>query len=325
VPLGMYFGLNSADPHTYTFGGGEYELSDKFLVNVPDNMFAALTLPDFSGLSESRGWYWVMMFAIIGTLESLLSAKAVDLIDPWKRKTNLDRDNVAVGVGNVVAAGVGGLPMISEIVRSRANIDNGARTRFANMFHGVLLLLFVASVPRLISLIPLSALGAMLVYTGFRLAHPKEFIHVYKIGPEQLIVYCCTIFGVLATDLLEGIAIGIGIKVVLHVLNGAPLKSFFKPQLEVEQRSDGSIVLNVKHSAVFSSWIGLKKRIEMTNGAKEVILDFSDAKLVDHTVMEKLDDLKSDFARRDCSLVIRGLEKHKALSPHPHAARKLVA
>ncbi len=325
VPMGLYFGLDSAQPHSYTFAGNDYELSNKFLVNVPDNMFAALTAPDFSGLSESKGWYWVMMFAIIGTLESLLSAKAVDLIDPWKRKTNLDRDDAAVGVGNFAAAWVGGLPMISEIVRSRANIDNGARTRFANMFHGLLLLLFVASVPALISLIPLSALGAMLVYTGFRLAHPKEFIHVYKIGREQLIIYCSTIVGVLATDLLEGIAIGIGVKVVLHALNGAPIKSFFKPMLEVEQRGDGSVVLNVKHSAIFSTWIALKKRIETTKGAKEIIIDLSDAKLVDHTVMEKLDALKTELALRDCALSIRGLEKHRALSAHPHAARKLIA
>ncbi len=325
VPLALYFGLNSPEPHTYVFGGQEYELSNKFLVNVPDNMFTALSAPDFSGLSETRGWYWVMMFAVIGTLESLLSAKAVDLIDPWKRKTNLDRDNTAVGIGNLAAAWVGGLPMISEIVRSRANIDNGARTRFANMFHGLLLLLFVASVPRLISLIPLSALGAMLVYTGFRLAHPKEFIHVYKIGPEQLVVYCATIIGVLATDLLEGIGIGIAVKLAVHLLNGVPFRSFFRPHLEVEAGDDGAVVLRVKHSAVFSSWIALKKRIEKTSEAKEVILDFSDARLVDHTVMEKLDDLKADFSRRDCSLVIRGLDKHKALSSHPHAARKLVA
>ncbi|MGD8860118.1 MAG: SulP family inorganic anion transporter [Myxococcales bacterium] len=323
VPLTLYFGLDSATPQTYTFGGKEFELSNRFLVNVPDNMFAAVTMPDFSGLSSSRGWYWVMMFAIIGTLESLLSAKAVDMLDPWGRKTNLDRDDTAVGLGNLAAAFAGGLPMISEIVRSRANIDNGARTRFANFFHGAFLLVFVASIPHLISLIPLAALGAMLVYTGFRLAHPREFVHVYKIGPEQLVVYCATLVAVLATDLLEGIAIGIGVKILLHVVNGAPVRSFFKPHVTIDERPDGSVVLAVEHSAVFSSWIGLKKRIQQERDKQEVVLDFSGARLVDHTVMEKLMELQSEFDRHDCALVIRGLERHKPMSPHPLAARKL--
>ena len=324
IPLGLYLGLDNPQPHRYVFSGHQYEVSNRYLVNVPDDMFAALTWPDFSALSQGKAWYWAMMFAVIGTLESLLSAKAVDFIDPWKRTTDLDRDNTAVGGGNLAAALVGGLPMISEIVRSRANIDNGARTRYANLFHGLFLLVFVASVPGLISLIPLSALAAMLVYTGFRLAHPKEFLHVYRIGIEQLVVFVSTIIAVLATDLLEGIAIGIAIKVVIHILNGVSVRGLIRPHLEVKQRN-GAVVINVKHSAVFSSWLVLKRKIESTGSvAREIVLDLSDTRLVDHTVMEKLHDLQAQFERRDCQLLITGLEQHKALSAHPHAARKKI-
>ena len=209
VPLGMYFDLSHE--HTYSWGGTKYSLGEQFLVNVPNDLLAAMAHPDFSVFTNpdlrTKAIGWVVMFTLIGSLESLLSAKAIDMIDPWKRKTNLNRDLVAVGIANTVVSFIGGLPMISEIVRSKANIDNGARTRFADMWHGVFLLGFVALAPGLIHRIPLAALAAMLVYTGFRLASPREFINVFKIGPEQLLIFTATVIGVLATDLLIGIGI----------------------------------------------------------------------------------------------------------------------
>jgi len=180
VPLGLYFGLSRE--HIYTFSGHDYHLGKHYLVDVPGNMFAAITHPDFTALKTGKGWKWVIMFALIGSIESFLSAKAIDFLDPWKRKTNLNRDMLAIGTGNTISAFIGGLPMISEIVRSRANIDNGARTRYANMFHGLFLLIFVASIPFLLCKIPLAALAAMLVYTGFQLTAPREYIHTYRIG-----------------------------------------------------------------------------------------------------------------------------------------------
>ena len=320
VPLGMAFDL--LHEHTYSLGGQSYHVGPEYLVNVPYNMFKALTFPDFSGLMVPAAWKWVVMFALIGSLESLLSAKAIDVIDPWKRKTNMDKDMLAVGIGNAICAFVGGLPMISEIVRSKANIDNGARTRFANMFHGTFLLLFVALAPGLIRQIPLAALAAMLVYTGFRLASPREFLHVYKVGPEQLVVFVSTLVAVLATDLLIGIAIGIGIKILIHIINGMPISSLVRPHIAVKRRGDGSVLVSVKHSAVFGNWIGLRKEIAKLDNHKEVVLDLSDTRLVDHTVMEKLHELQKEFEERDCTLIIRGLDEHRPLSRHPHATRK---
>src|SRR5262249_20686002 len=112
VPLGIYFDLSHT--HTYTFGGETYQVGDRYLVPLPNNMFDAITLPDCSGLGSVSGWKWVLMFALIGSLESMLSAKAVDSIDPWRRRTDLNRDLVAVGAANALSAAVGGLPMISE-------------------------------------------------------------------------------------------------------------------------------------------------------------------------------------------------------------------
>ncbi|HUY34505.1 MAG TPA: SulP family inorganic anion transporter [Pirellulales bacterium] len=321
VPLGLYFGLDHQQ--TYSFGGHRFDLGPAYLVNVPANMFEAIAFPDFSGLQTVAGWKWTIMFALIGSLESLLSAKAIDLIDPWKRKTNFDRDLLAVGLANVACALIGGLPMISEIVRSKANIDYGARTRFADMFHGIFLLLAVALVPGLIHEIPLAALAAMLVYTGFRLASPREFIHVYRIGKEQLLIFGATVAGILATDLLVGIAIGITLKLLSHVFNGAPLRSLFRPQITIRREEGGPTVLAVGGSAVFSNWIGLTRRIETAfEASPHVVIDLSETRLVDHTVMERLHTLKREFAERDGSLTITGLDDHRALAPNPHSARK---
>ena len=322
IPLGMYFGLS--EERQYTLHSHAYTVGPHLLVDVPFNMFKSIATPDFSGLKHAFAWKWVAMYTLIGSLETLLSAKAVDLLDPWKRKTNLNRDLLAVGVGNMAAAFVGGLPMISEIVRSRANIDNGARTRFANLFHGVFLLLCVALLPGLIHHIPLAALAGMLIYTGFRLAHPREFMHVFKIGPEQFIIYVTTVVAVLATDLLVGIGIGIGVKFCIHMMNGVPLRAFFKPLIEVVEEDEHTYRVIAMRSAVFSNWILLRRQLVDAGlvHRKNLIVDLSDTDLVDHTVMEKLHELEGDFQREGLRLEVVGLEEHLPASEHPHATRK---
>lgn len=319
VPLGMYFDIGTEQ--VVAFAGQDAALGPHYLVDVPNNMFTAIAFPDFSGVLTSTGITYIIMFSLIGSVESLLSAKAVDQIDPWRRKTNMDKDLLAVGIGNTAAAFVGGLPMISEIVRSKANIDNGARTRFANMFHGLFLLAFVALVPALIDRIPLTALAAMLVFTGFRLASPKEFIHMYQIGKEQFIIFVSTVIGVLATDLLVGICIGILVKAIIHVINGAPIGSLFKPSMKVENEGDDSATIRVEKSAIFSTWIALKNRISGQD-AKKVVVDLSGTKFVDHTVMANLEALAKEFGESGRELSVTGLDSHKQLSEHPLAARK---
>lgn len=328
VPMGMYFDL--LHEHAYEFNGYQYEVGESFLVTMPDRvfgMFDFITTPDFSAYSPEHlgnSIVWILMFFIIGTLESILSAKAVDVIDPWKRKTDMNRDTIAVGLGNLVSSFVGGLPMISEIVRSKANIDNGARTRFADLWHGLFLLACVALLPTVLHRIPLAALAAMLLYTGFRLTHPTEFIHTYRTGPEQLVIFVATLVGVLATDLLIGIAIGIGVKMFIHLMNGVPVTSLFKPYLDVTIRDDNIAYVQAHKSAVFSNWILFRSKLVNAgiNERRNVILDMSDTKLVDHSVMEKLHELESDFSDANLELKVIGLGDHKHLADHKYAARK---
>ncbi len=324
IPLGFLFDF--AHDHGYLWHGHAYLVGQSQLVAVPSNLFNAMTFPDFSALLLPKAWKWVIMFTLIGSMESILSAKAIDLLDPWKRKTNLDRDLLAVGVGNTLAALIGGLPMISEIVRSRANVDNGARTRDSNFFHGVFLLAFVVLAPVLIHRIPLAALAAMLVYTGLRLAAPKEFFHVYKIGWEQFVVYLSTIVGVLSTDLLVGIGIGIAVELAFHLLHGAPLKALFSPTFEVKEKTGDTLQIAPQQAAVFSTWIVVRRKIHTLGiaGRKNIEVDLSNARVVDHSVMAKLEDLGTEFARQGLNLTVVGLDEHKPISTHPLALRRLV-
>lgn len=325
VPMGMAFDL--LHPHSYVLQGHKYQLSEQYLVKMPDRpfgMFDSVAFPDFHALLEPRAWKWVFMFFIIGSLESVLSAKAIDMIDPWKRKSNMNRDLLAVGAGNLLSSMIGGLPMISEIVRSRANIDNGAHTRFADMWHGLFLLVCVSLFPVYLHRIPLAALAAMLVYTGYRLAHPTEFINVYKIGRDQLFVFLSTIIGVLATDLLIGIAIGITAELLIHLTAGVNIKDLFKACLEIEQHSEDTCVIRAQRTAVFSNWIPFRRRInDVGLGQRQnVIIDLSQTRLVDHSVMEKLHQLQNEFAQEGLTLEIAGLETLQPVASHEFSARR---
>ena len=310
VPLGLYMGLGGNT--TYTFNGKTFELGEKFLVNVPLDVINDLTLPDFSGLFTETGIKYVILFSIIGALESLLSAKAIDEIDPWNRKTNMDRDMLGIGIGNTLSAFLGGLPMISEIVRSKANIDNGAKTRFANFYHGMFLLFAVTLISSWINHIPLAALAALLVVTGFRLASPNEFKHMYALGKDQFLIFITTIIAVLETDLLKGIGLGIAFNIALHLFRGVSVISFFKLNAEVEDESDQSIKITLRDSIVFSTWLSLRKSIYHAYKLnKRVTIDFSETVLVDSHVQSKLDEWKKEFAIKDLELSISGLDLHK--------------
>ena len=310
VPLGIYMGLGGRT--TYTFNGKTYELGEKFLVNVPLDVINDLTLPDFSGLFTETGIKYIILFSIIGALESLLSAKAIDEIDPWHRKTNMDRDLLGVGVGNTLSAFLGGLPMISEIVRSKANIDNGAKTRFANFYHGMFLLFAVTLISSWINHIPLAALAALLVVTGFRLASPNEFKHMYALGKDQFLIFITTIIAVLETDLLKGIGIGIALNIALHLFRGVSMISFFRLNAEIEEESDQSIKIILRDSIIFSTWLSLRKSIYHAYKLnKRVTIDFSETVLVDSHVQSKLDEWEKEFDIKGLELSISGLDLHK--------------
>lgn len=318
VPLGILFDL--ADEHVYSLAGHVYHVGPNFLIRLPGSLLSALAFPDFSMIASAVSIKYIVMFTLVGSIESLLSVIAVDSLDPEKRTSNLNRDLLATGLANTVAAAIGGLPMISEIVRSKANIDAGAKSSSSNLFHGLFLLISVAALPGLLQQIPLAALAAMLIYTGSRLAAPHEFKHAYHVGPEQLLLFVTTMMVTLMTDLLVGVGVGLILKVVLHLKNGAPLASLFRTVV-AERREGDTLHLEVGDSAVFTNYLGLSQRLKSADDSvRRIVVDFRNSWVVDHTVLHKLESLSHRWSDRE--LVIAGLDNHVPMSEHHLAARK---
>jgi len=317
VPLGLLFDLDHQ--HTYSFAGAEHEVGPSFLVSLPGRIVDAIAFPDFSQVFTPASIKYIVMFALVGSIESTLSVIAVDAMDPRKRASNLGRDLLVVGIGNLVSASIGGLPMISEIVRSRANIDAGAQSSKANFFHGLFLLAFVALAPALLHRIPLAALAAMLVYTGFRLASPSEIRHAHELGRDQLAFFLTTLGVTLATDLLIGVAAGLALKVLLHLVRGAGVRGLLGPRVET-RTEDGVLRLTLHGAAAFTSLLKVRKRLKtIPDGVSEMVIDVRDVRLVDHTFLERLHVMSEEWPT--ATLKIVGLDELRAASEHPRAAR----
>jgi MFS superfamily sulfate permease-like transporter len=286
IPLALYWHLDES--HQYEFMGRVFGVGPKFLVELPSNLLTSITFPDFSALQTLVGWKYVVMLALVGSVESLLTVAAIDSIDPKKRKSNLDADLTSVGVGNLIASMIGGLPMISEVVRSKANIDNGAESKWSNFFHALFLLIAVVFFANIIHEIPLSALAAMLILTGFRLSSPREFYRTFSIGLDQIVIFITTLLVTLMIDLLAGVFLGVVVKVLLHWYRGVPLLHLFKLPILVEEKAD-RIVLRLRGAVIFSNFLFLLGRIQKSLATdKLVIVDLSEVNLVDHTALSKL-------------------------------------
>ena len=278
--------------------------------------------PDFSAITSFVFWKYVFMLLAVGSLESLLTVKAVDGLDPWKRQSDFNKDLAAVGAGNVVSGLLGGLPMISEVARSSANVRFGGRTVWANFFHGFFLLIAMLLMIPVIEMIPNAALAAMLIFVGYVLASPSLFYKTYKIGSEQLVVFLITIAATIATDLLIGIASGIIAKFVIHIVNGAPLRSMFKARYTLKEKED-EYNLTIQGAAIFSNLMGFKNAFNQLKTGKKVELDFSKAKLVDHSFMEFLKHFEEHYTHTGGTVIVKGFERFQPFSNHPLAGRKV--
>lgn len=252
---------------------------------------AAISMPDFAQLADGDVWRVGLTLAIVASLETLLSLEAVEQIDPKRRRASPDRELKAQGVGNMVAAVLGGLPLTAVIVRSSANVHAGAQTRLSAVIHGVLLLASVFALTAVLNLIPLACLAAILIHTGYKLAKPALFASMAREGVDRFVPFAATIAGVLATDLLIGIGIGIAASALLAMR--ANLSRTF-----TLTRHDDHYLLTLRKDATFLSKPGLAHCLAQIPDRATLLIDAERADFIDRDIRETLDAFADEAPQR---------------------------
>ena len=246
-------------------------------------LFHSFTFPDFSFITSPLVWKIAVVIAIVASIESLLSLEAGDKIDPEKRTSPANREMYAQGVGNVIAGLVGALPVTAVIVRTSANVNAGSKTKMSTIFHGFWLLAFVLFAPQLINKIPLSALAAVLIFVGYKLAKPSLFIEQKKKGNIAFYPFVFTIIAILLTDLLIGITIGmlLGFYFVIK-------SNFHKSFIIV--REENNVLVRFHHQATFLNKSVLKNKLTSIEHGDSVLLDFTNCTFMDADIIDILND-----------------------------------
>jgi len=293
------------------------------LVKLPDSFLGGFSTPDFSQIMSVTSIKWIVLYVFVASLESLLTAEAVDKLDPWKRRSNMNRELMGKGAGNLLSSLVGGLPMIAEVVRSKANILQGARTRWSNFFHGFFLLAFVLLLPGVLQMIPLASLAGVLLVIGFKLAHPKDFLHALHIGKVAFALMLITALTVLFTDLLMGVGLGIVLGLIVAIVRGTSIGNLFKPDMEVIEQGD-TITIRFRRTLGFHNFVGIRSKLDALPKGKNVVLDFSGVRLADPTAMERIYDFEVEYKDAGGQVQRRGTDHLRGETEHAFAERTLL-
>ena len=304
-----------------------YPVAENLLIRLPENVLKNLPFPDFSIVLSGPFVSTVFSITLIASIESLLSIKAVDKLDPQKRRSNVNKDLRALGLGTALSGLVGGLNVVTVIARSSVNVNNGGSNRSSNFAHALFLLAYVLLFQDQIERIALPALAAILVFTGYKLAAPKNLLNVLTIGKEQAAIFGVTLMVTLTNDLITGIGAGILATFLIHVAINRSVSLFsrnwLKPNvLMYKEEESGNYYVSVKSFSSFLNFYKLKRKLDEIPESEHAIVDFSLCEFVDHTVMEGLNDYRRVFSRKGGAFEIIGLDAHGTDTQHPFAIRK---
>lgn len=299
--------------------GHAWEIKASHLVQVPvaaslGDFAGFLQTPAFSHFTNPLVYKAAFTVALVASLETLLNLEAVDKIDPDQRQSPANRELVAQGAGNLLAGLVGGLPMTSVIVRSSVNINSGGRTKLSAILHGLLLIGCVVTVPQWLNEIPLSALAAILIVTGFKLASPKLFREMWNEGRAQFLPFAITIAAIVFTDLLTGVIIGLGISIlfILHSNLRRPLRRI------VEKHAGGDVLrIELANQVSFLNKAALERTIHEVPRGGRVIIDARKTDYIDPDIRDLLSDLRdTTAAAHGIELGFLGLKDHNVSDDH---------
>ena len=291
-----------------TKGNATYGVDAIHLVSVPvpdsfDSFVGQFRFPNFSAISNPAVWVTGFTIALVASLETLLCAEATDKLDPHKNVTPTNKELLAQGTGNIISGLIGGLPITQVIVRSSANIQSGGRTKLSAIIHGLLLLISVILIPTLLNKIPLSVLAAILLIVGYKLAKPAVFIEMVQLGWKQWIPFTVTVVGIIFTDLLVGITLGLAVGIVVILIKSFQNSHF----LHIENKSNGKhrIKMTLAEEVTFFNKGAILKELDSLPRDTYLEIDVRKTRFLDYDIIEILQDfaLKAKERNIDIQLI----------------------
>ncbi len=279
--------------------GSDLAILNRNLVNLPipttfDEFTNIMVTPDFSAISNSKVWIVGITIAVVASIETLLCIEAADRMDEQKRYTDTNVELKAQGIGNIISALLGGLPMTSVVVRTSANNTAGAKSKMSAIIHGILLLLSVLVIPIVLNKIPLATLAAILLLIGYKLANPSKLKHFWKKGKYQFVPFIATVTAVVFTDLLKGVALGMIISIVF-ILKGNMQRAY---RFRKEEYNDGDIIqIDLAEEVSFLNKAAIKLTLEAIPENSKVKINASNTVYIAHDVLDLINDFKKIRAK----------------------------
>jgi MFS superfamily sulfate permease-like transporter len=298
----------------FTNAVSDYSLKKTQLVNIPGNVLANISFPDFSKFfSNAEIWKDGIIIGLLATLETLLCIEAIDKLDRRNRITPVNRELIAQGIGNIACGVLGAIPITAVVVRGSANVDAGARTKMSAFTHGLFLLLAVSFVPFLLNKIPYASLSAILIITGYNLTKPKLFRNMWSLGWKQFLPFIFTIVVILFTDLLIGVSIGLLISVYFIVRNN------FKAEYKITKTVIGGIeteYIKLNSNVTFLNKVNLRKALDDVPEHSILTVDGSECNFIDYDILEIISEYENKAHERNIKLHLKGIQKVNVTALH---------